>query len=70
MQKHSNEIAEVLLEGIKNPAVASALHHHSEDYVTIIAYLLNSQGISEDVASLMQCGKKFVCVLDIINETL
>lgn len=42
IQKYKNEILMVINEGIQNPVVASALHQHSEEYLTVIVYILQS----------------------------
>jgi len=42
IQKNKEEILSVIYEGIQNPVVASALHQHSEEYLTVIMIILNS----------------------------
>ena len=39
----------VINEGIQNPVVASALHQHSEEYLTVVVYLLQSLEVGEGV---------------------
>ena len=42
IEKYKADIMMVIYEGIQNPVVASALHQHSEEYVTVIMYVLSS----------------------------
>ena len=42
IEKYKADIMTVIYEGIQNPVVASALHQHSEEYVTVIMYVLSS----------------------------
>jgi hypothetical protein len=42
IEKYKDDIMTVIYEGIQNPVVASALHQHSEEYVTVIMYVLSS----------------------------
>ena len=42
IEKYKGDIMTVIYEGIQNPVVASALHQHSEEYVTVIMYVLSS----------------------------
>ena len=61
------KVLELIMEGLQNPVVASALHQHSEDYVTILVCLINSVGISKQVDPDTLVGQAF---LDTVTATV
>ena len=57
IEKYKGDIMTVIYEGIQNPVVASALHQHSEEYVTVIMYVLSSAAEPAAVDAQTKTGK-------------
>lgn len=58
---------QLVKEGLYNPVIASAMHQHSEDYVSIMVQLINSDGISKCSVPDLIVNDFF---LDVIKETV
>lgn len=70
IEKYKAEIMTVIYEGIQNPVVASALHQHSEEYVTVIMYILSSSTKPEDVDNQTSTGKHISDILKVVITCL
>jgi len=57
IEKYKGDIMTVIYEGIQNPVVASALHQHSEEYVTVIMYVLSSAAQPAEVDDRTNTGE-------------
>lgn len=70
IEKYRGDIMTVIYEGIQNPVVASALHQHSEEYVTVIMYILNSSVKPEDIDNQTHTGKQISEILKVVIKCL
>ena len=69
LDKYKEEIMTLIFEGIQNPVVASALHQHSEEYVTVIMCIISSI-IRADEANQFKMTKEITSVIEVVNDCL
>ena len=68
--QNKTEILQLVCEGIQNPVVASALHSHSQDYISVVIALLNSVGMSKDTDPTTNVGSSFMTVIETVIKCL